>query len=199
MKWQLIHRLNSKFSTRCFKLQWAQGYLHTHSHENTHTNTHTHTHTHAHIRATQNWESEDTDQRKKKRQRRHWKEQFTGFLEICSLGLNSVEMGRVSTLLTADPRVPPVCFQCLLDGWGDCAQIEWAQDFHKVTHAENGEGSLWALCMYEAFSVDVGHARRCTQKDYLILIHATWYNVIKHLTWEISSILIRERTSGNKK
>lgn len=36
-----------------------------------------------------------------------------------------------------------------------------------------------------------------------LLIHATWYNVIKHLTWEISSILIwwvmGERKSGNCK
>ena len=162
-----------------------------------HTHTHTETRTHTHTRATQNWELEDTDQRKEKKGNLGIeKNNPTGFLNICGLEFHSAEMGRESTLQNADPRVLPDCFQCLLAGWLGPRHSRLGT-FIKARMQRRQRTRRWALCMYEAFSVDVGHARRCTQEDYLILIHATWYNVIKHLTWEISSILIWERTGGN--
>lgn len=184
-------RLNIKFSTRCFKVLESTRLF-------THTLTQEHTRTHTRTQGPHKTENQKIliKVKKKKRQPRHWKEQSTGFLKICGLESNSVEMGRVSTLLTADPRVLSVCFQCLLDGWL-CPRHCRLSTFIKACMQKGERTRWWALCMYEAFSVDVGHARRCTQEDYLILIHATWYNVIKHLTWEISSILIQERTGGN--
>lgn len=163
-----------------------------HIHPHTGTSTHTHTlegHTKPRIR--RYW-----SKGKKPSQPRHWKEQPTGFWKIGSLEFHLVVMGRVSTLQNADPRVLPACFQCLLAG-RLCPRHSRLSTFIKAHMQRGARTCWWALCMYEAFSVDVGHARRCTQEDYLILIHATWYNVIKHLTWEISSILIQGRTGGN--
>lgn len=104
----------------------------------------------------------------------------------------------VSTPLTAELRELPVCFQCQLDGWL-CPRHSRLSPLIKARMQRRDRTCWWAGCMEEAFSVDAGHARRCTQEDYLILIQAIWYNVIKHLTWEISSILIWEGTGGNYK
>lgn len=166
------------------------GVIHTRSHRNTHAHAHE---GHTKLRIRRYWSKK---KKKRRRQPRHWKEQPTGFLNVCGLEFHSAEMGRVSTLQTADLRVLPACFQCLLAGWFGPRHSRLGI-FIQARMQRRERTRRWALCMYEAFSVDVGHARRCTQEDYLILIHATWYNVIKHLTWEISSILIRERTGGN--
>lgn len=178
-----------KFSTRCLKVLESTGLF-------THTLTQKHTHTHAHeghtkLRIRRYW-----SKKRKKGNLGIEKNNPTGFLNICGLEFHSAEMGRESTLQNADPRVLPDCFQCLLAGWLGPRHSRLGT-FIKARMQRRERTRRWALCMYEAFSVDVGHARRCTQEDYLILIHATWYNVIKHLTWEISSILIWERTGGN--